>query len=91
MAQLWSTVIGKTVTAQELKKKSAAIYDIEKAVNVKLGWKMSDDSLPERVTSLPLPDAPVKGRYIRKKDFEIMRKEYYKARGWKSGKPKVRL
>lgn len=91
MAELWSLVIGKKVTAAELKKKAAKIYDIEKAINVKLGWKESDDSLPARVLSLPLPDAPVKGRYINKKDFELMKREYYKARGWSKGVPKVKL
>jgi len=91
MAELWSLVIGKKVTAPELKKKAAKIYDIEKAINVRLGWKESDDSLPPRVTSMPLPDKWVKGRYINKKDFEIMKREYYLARGWKDGKPKVKL
>ena len=91
MAELWSLVIGKRVTADELKKKAAAIYDIEKAINVRLGWKESDDNLPERVTSMPLPNDPVKGRYIKQKDFEIMKKEYYAARGWTKGVPKVEL
>jgi aldehyde:ferredoxin oxidoreductase len=91
MAELWSLVTGKKETASGLKKKAAAIYDIEKAINVKLGWTIDDDSLPDRVLSLPLPDEPVKGRYIKKKDFETMRSEYYKARRWKNGIPKVRL
>jgi aldehyde:ferredoxin oxidoreductase len=40
---------------------------------------------------MPLPDAPVKGRHIRKTDFEAMKREYYAARGWTNGRPKVRL
>jgi len=91
MAALWSLVTGDTVEADELKKKAASIYDIEKAINVRLGWKINDDSLPERVLKMPLPDEPVKGRHIRQKDFEIMRKEYYASRGWKNGIPKVKL
>jgi aldehyde:ferredoxin oxidoreductase len=91
MAELWSLVVGRKVTPEELKKKAARIYDIEKAINVKLGWTKKDDSLPDRVLTMPLPDAPVKGRHIRKTDFEAMKREYYAARGWTNGRPKVRL
>lgn len=91
MAELWSLVIGRKTTGVDLKKKAANIYDIEKAINVRLGWTEKDDYLPERVLTMPLPDKPVKGRYINKKDFELMKKEYYAARGWPRGIPKVRL
>jgi len=83
--------MGKKTTGHDLKKKAAKIYDIEKAINVRLGWTPRDDYLPERVLTMPLPDKPVKGRYINKKDFELMKREYYSARGWVKGVPKVKL
>ncbi|GKX31412.1 aldehyde ferredoxin oxidoreductase [Vallitalea longa] len=63
-------------------------YNLEKLMNIKLGWKPDDDSLPERLTDVPQEKDNVKSKV----PLEALKKKYYKSRRWdKEGIPKKRL
>jgi aldehyde:ferredoxin oxidoreductase len=56
-------------------------------INLKLGFGIKDDSLPERIRSLSLHTGGT-GGYIPDVDMDIMLADYYRFRGWsKDGVP----
>ncbi len=89
MAKCFTLVTGIETNEKNLMKAGERIYNVEKLINIKLGWKEKHDNLPWKILNQPLPDGPAKGKKINKGDFEKMKKEYYKARGWdEKGIPK---
>lgn len=89
MAELFTSLTGIRIDHKKLSEAGERIYNVEKLINIDLGWKMKDDVLPPRITKDALPDGPAKGQKIDKKMFEEMRKQYYLLRGWdEKGIPK---
>jgi len=71
---------------KELKRVGERIITLARLYNVREGFGMSNDYLPERLLKEPLPEGPAKGMVVY---LEPMLKEYYKARGWdENGIPK---
>jgi len=65
------------------------IWNLIRLYNIREGITKKDDSLPERIHSDPLPDGVARGKKLPKKNFDIMLREYYEARGWdENGVPK---
>jgi aldehyde:ferredoxin oxidoreductase len=59
-------------------------YNLERLFNVRMGVTSSDDTLPGRLTD----EAQVPGDERTKVPLEVMKKEYYRIRGWdKNGVP----
>ena len=68
---------------------SQNIYDMTRAINVKLGAKKADDYPPER-TFVPIHSGPLAGKVCDKAEYETMLNLYYKKRGWdKNGNPDI--
>lgn len=63
-------------------------YNLEKKLNIKLGWKKEDDSLPTRLTD-ELQESDNK---LSKVPLNYLKTKYYKSRGWdKTGIPNEKL
>ena len=60
------------------------IYNLERLFNQKAGMKSEDDTLPKRLTDVPIVDGPSKGQ---KNQLNKMLPEYYAARGWVNAFP----
>jgi aldehyde:ferredoxin oxidoreductase len=58
------------------------IWNLIRAFNVREGIRKKDDTLPPRIFEEPLPSGMAKGKFLPREDFEKMRREYYKLRGW---------
>ena len=90
-AELYSAVVGKQYSLDDLLEKSRNIYDMTRAINIKLGVTRSDDYPPPR-TFVPIHSGPLAGKVCDKNEYEKMLSLYYKKRGWdKQGKPSITL
>lgn len=70
---------GAGYTLEELQRAGERITTAERLFLVRAGFRRKDDSLPDRLTRVPLPDGPSAGRVCR---LEEMLDEYYPVRGW---------
>ncbi len=75
-------ITGWDVTPDELKKAGERINNLKKLFNIREGWTRSDDTLPARVLSEPLPDGVAAGVGLDRPDLDMMISAYYQARGW---------
>lgn len=90
-AQLYSAVVGEQYSLDQLLVRSQHLYDMTRAINVKLGATRSDDYPPER-TFVPIHSGPLAGKVCDKDEYEKMLTLYYKKRGWnEKGNPKIKL
>jgi aldehyde:ferredoxin oxidoreductase len=65
-------------------------WTLERVYQFRDGYRgRPDDTIPERVLTEPLPDGPNKGAKIDQKKLELIKEEYYEARGFdkKTGLP----
>ena len=56
------------------------MWTVEKLFNLKAGFTKADDTLPERLLTVPAPSGTAKGKV---NELDRMLPEYYTARGWK--------
>jgi len=82
MVMLVNAATGHSYTVDELKKVGARIWNIERLFNLREGLTMKDDTLPERLFTLPIHDGPSKGAVVNKADFDAELQEYYRLWGW---------
>ncbi len=68
--------------ADELRQAAAQIADLKKAYNQRWGWRRSDDTLPPRTLTEPLPDGVAAGTALTPAELDGMIADYYAARGW---------
>ena len=68
--------------AAELRKAAAGVADLKKAYNQRWGWRRSDDRLPPRTLTEPLPDGVAAGIGLTVDELDGMIADYYAARGW---------
>ncbi len=87
--EILNTLTGLDYDVSSLMKLGDKIWDITRLININEGLNRKDDYLPPRFVNEPLPDGPVKGHKISKKDMDLMLDEYYSIRGWdENGIPK---
>jgi len=67
---------------EQLMKVGERIINLERAINLRVGIRRKDDTLPERFFREPIPTGPAKGRKVDKKRFEQLVDKYYELRGW---------
>jgi len=84
LSELYTLVTGIKITPDKLREAGERIYNLEKAYNVREGWKRKDDYPPPRVMEDPIPSGVAKGSLVKKEEFELMLNAYYEARGWNS-------
>ena len=88
-AELYSAVVGQQYSLDELLAKSRNLYDMTRAINVKLGASKADDYPPAR-TFIPIHSGPLAGKVCDKEEYERMLALYYKKRGWdEQGNPQI--
>lgn len=90
-AELYSAVVGEDYSLDELLSKSQHLYDMTRAINIKLGATKKDDYPPER-TFIPIHSGPLAGKVCDRDEYEQMLSLYYKKRGWdEEGRPNISL
>jgi aldehyde:ferredoxin oxidoreductase len=85
LAEFISAVTGWDFTPKEAMTAGKRTLTLLQAFNLREGWKVSDYTLPERISQSPTL-GPFAGSLI---DFESLRSSYYKNMGWdmESGVP----
>ena len=88
-AELYSAVVGRDFTLEPLLERSREIYDMTRAINIRLGAARKDDYPPER-TFVPVHSGPLVGKVCDRDEYEKMLSLYYDLRGWDDqGNPKI--
>ncbi|WP_306600928.1 aldehyde ferredoxin oxidoreductase family protein [Geothrix sp. 21YS21S-2] len=78
-ASMLSTITGVTYTLEDYLRAGERVWNLERQFNLKAGFTMKDDNLPERLLKSPIKTGPSKGEVNR---LGEMLPEYYKLRGW---------
>jgi aldehyde:ferredoxin oxidoreductase len=90
-AEFYSAVTGVTFTLDELLEKSNDLYNLTRAINIKLGVTKKDDYPPERCFSTPLSSGPHAGKVLNRDEYESLLALYYHKRGWdENGQPDMK-
>jgi aldehyde:ferredoxin oxidoreductase len=85
---LVNAATGHEYDLAELRKVGSRVWTVERLFNIREGFTRKDDTLPERLFTLPIPDGPSKGAVVNKADFNKELQEYYRLWGWdKEGVP----
>jgi len=74
-----STGIEEFSDAAYLRKAGERIYNLERILNVREGFRRKDDYFPERFLKEPIFNRPSEGQIF---EMEILLDDYYRARGW---------
>ncbi|MBA1342709.1 MAG: Tungsten-containing aldehyde ferredoxin oxidoreductase [ANME-2 cluster archaeon] len=83
-AGMLSCITGWDLSDQELLMIGERVTNLERLILNRYGFDEKDDTLPERLTSEPMPDGPASGQVSQ---LSLMLPEYYELRGWEHGKP----
>jgi aldehyde:ferredoxin oxidoreductase len=75
-------VTGNQLTLEQLLTLSNDVYDLTRLINVRLGVKRRDDSLPYKVHASPPLTGPNAGKVVDKEHFQTLLSKYYRRRGW---------
>jgi aldehyde:ferredoxin oxidoreductase len=81
-AEIVSKVTGWDYTGAELKRAGERIHNLKKLFNIREGWSIDDDWLPERLLSEALPTGVAAGVALSSDELRQMVRSYYQARGW---------
>lgn len=75
-------VTGNEVSLEQLLERSNDIFNLTRLINIKLGMKRKDDSLPYKVWANPPLTGPNAGKVIDREYFQKLLSLYYRKRGW---------
>jgi len=90
-AEFFSAITGIEVSLDQLLKRSNDLYDLTRAINIKLGVSKKDDYPPERCFSTPIPSGPQAGKVLDREEYENILALYYQRRGWdENGQPDMK-
>jgi aldehyde:ferredoxin oxidoreductase len=83
-SRLYSSVTGFDLSADELRARGHAIWDMSRAFNVREGVTRKDDTLCYRLMNDPLPTGRAKGAtsFVSEADRQACLDKYYELRGW---------
>jgi len=89
LRELLSSITGEVWTEEDYEKTGERVYNLEKAMNYREGFRREDDNLPDRFFEEPLTVGPKKGAVLNRDEFSKIMDNYYKERGWdiKTSKP----
>ncbi|HUS56628.1 MAG TPA: aldehyde ferredoxin oxidoreductase C-terminal domain-containing protein, partial [Thermoplasmata archaeon] len=82
MAKYYSAVTGQESSEEHLRTVGKRVWNLTRAFNAREGFSKKDDTMPERMTSEPLPSGKAAGRNVPRADFEKMLEEYYRLWNW---------
>jgi aldehyde:ferredoxin oxidoreductase len=75
--------LGRTVTADDLRRASLRLRNVERALECTMGRRRENDTIPEKEFGKPVSRGLWKGKLgIDPQKFEGMKDEYYTLRGW---------
>jgi aldehyde:ferredoxin oxidoreductase len=84
-ARLLAIINETEYSESDIMKFGERIWNLERLYNIKAGFGMKDDTLPQRLLNEPLKIGNSRGRVVK---LDQMLSEYYKIRGWsKKGEP----
>jgi len=78
---LWSAVTGIETSGKEMLKKGERIWNLERLYNLREGFTVKDDTLPNRILNEPFKFGHSKGITVK---LDEMLDEYFKLRKWDS-------
>jgi aldehyde:ferredoxin oxidoreductase len=78
-AAMLSGLTGVQYTGDSFLQAGERIWNLERLFNLKAGLTKKDDTLPERLLNMAVPEGPAKGMVSR---LSEMLPEYYQLRGW---------
>ncbi len=81
-AEMYSAVVGIKVTLADLLARSKVVYDLTRAISVKLGTRKSSDYPAPRTFKDPIQSGPFAGRVADPQEYEVILRTYYERRGW---------
>jgi aldehyde:ferredoxin oxidoreductase len=88
MAKYYTAVTGQESSEEHLRTIGRRVWNLTRAFNAREGLSKKDDTMPERMTSEPLPSGKPAGHNVPKQDFEKMLDEYYRLWNWdEHGRP----
>ncbi|MEM2896926.1 MAG: aldehyde ferredoxin oxidoreductase family protein, partial [Candidatus Bathyarchaeia archaeon] len=79
LSKIVSYATGWKIDEKELMKIGERVVNIERLFNIREGFSIKDDRLPDRFLNEPLPSGPAKGMIV---PLKRMLSEYYELRGW---------
>ena len=79
---IFNAVTGMDLSLEQAKQAAERIWNVIRAFGVREGQRRSDDTLPKRFLSEPIPEGPSKGMMVTEEMLEKMKDEYYSLRGW---------
>jgi aldehyde:ferredoxin oxidoreductase len=82
VVDILNVVTGMDITLEQANEAAERIWNVIRAFAVREGLRRTDDSLPRRFLSEPIPGGPSKGMVMSAETLEKMKDEYYEIRGW---------
>jgi aldehyde:ferredoxin oxidoreductase len=82
MVMLVNAATGHGYTVEGLKKVGERVWTLERMFNLREGLSRKDDTLPDRLFTVPIHDGPSKGAVVNRGDFEAELDAYYGIWGW---------
>jgi aldehyde:ferredoxin oxidoreductase len=73
---------GMDLSMDEVVAIADRVMNVERAFNLREGFRRRDDTLPERLLTEPVADGPSAGMRLTRQDLDFMLDEYYMHRGW---------
>jgi len=73
-SRILTAVTGKHYSAKRLSQIGERIHNLERIINLKLGFTRKDDSLPPKLIEEHLGEEQI--------ELDVMLDEYYEFRGW---------
>ncbi|MGB2826457.1 MAG: aldehyde ferredoxin oxidoreductase family protein [Thermoplasmata archaeon] len=88
MAMYYTAVTGLPADANWLNAVGVRVWNLVRAFNVREGFSRKDDTMPDRMSTEPLPSGKTEGKTVSREAFEKMLNEYYALWGWdEQGRP----
>jgi aldehyde:ferredoxin oxidoreductase len=81
-AEILSKVTGWTCSEAELRLIGERIHTAKKLFNIREGWQLKDDWLPQRLLTETLPTGVAQGIGLNSDELRQMIQSYFQARGW---------
>jgi len=81
-ARFYQAATGVKAGLEELLKRSEAIWNLTRLINLRQGMKPGADWLPDRVFDDPISSGPLKGAALDRAQFRQLLSRYYELRGW---------